>query len=118
MACAAKLTSRFFSMLNQRQVSGLTLRFNEIKAMASKKELLKLYKSLIRESQKFASYNFRNYAIRRVNDAFRENRSLSDHEELKNKIAEGYKSLETIRRQALISQMYQAEKLVIENIRK
>lgn len=84
-----------------------------------------------------AVFACRNYAIRRVNDAFRENRRLADGEELKNKIAEGYKSLETIKRQvrlwgvikglkaltcrcfqALISHMYQADKLIIENIRK
>jgi len=84
--------------------------------MSSRNQVLKLYKSLIRESQKFASYNFRSYAVRRVKDAFRENRNVTDSEILHNKLAEAHKNLEIVKRQALISQMYKADRLVIENI--
>ncbi|KAL1501517.1 hypothetical protein ABEB36_006824 [Hypothenemus hampei] len=84
--------------------------------MVPKSQILNLYKSLLRESQKFASYNFRSYAVRRVRDAFREFQNMQDPEIIRNKLSEAYKNLEIIKRQALISQMYQSDKLVIENI--
>ncbi|XP_030756657.1 LYR motif-containing protein 4 [Sitophilus oryzae] len=84
--------------------------------MSTKSKVLKLYKSLLRESEKFASYNFRLYAIDRVKYGFRENKNVNDTEILRNKIAEAHKNLEIIKRQTLISQMYKTEKLVIENI--
>ncbi|XP_060535627.1 LYR motif-containing protein 4 [Cylas formicarius] len=84
--------------------------------MSSKKQLLSLYKSLIRESQQFASYNFRSYAVRRVRDSFRENKFLMDVEVIRTKLIEGQNNLELIKRQALISQMYKTDKLVIENM--
>ncbi|XP_050311566.1 LYR motif-containing protein 4 [Anthonomus grandis grandis] len=84
--------------------------------MVPKSQILSLYKSLLKESQKFSSYNFRSYAVRKVRDAFRENKGVTDSHVLNNKLEEAYKSLELIKRQALISQMYQTDKLVIEKM--
>lgn len=54
------------------------------------------------------------YAIRRTKDAFRENKSISSRDEIDAALNEGKTSLETIKRQALISNLYQTDRLVIE----
>lgn len=59
---------------------------------------------------------YRSYALRRIRDAFRENRNLTDLAAVNDQIAEGTKSLEIIKRQVLIGKLYSADKLVIENV--
>ncbi|XP_044265781.1 protein bcn92 [Tribolium madens] len=82
----------------------------------SKRQALQLYKSLIRESKKFPTYNFRHYALRKIRDSFRENRQLTDQETIKQKMDEGARNLNIIKRQVVIGQLYSSEKLVIEHI--
>ncbi|XP_023935193.1 LYR motif-containing protein 4B [Bicyclus anynana] len=83
----------------------------------TKIQVLSLYKSLIKESKKFANYNFRSYALRRVRDAFRESKSITDPKLLKKEFEYGKENLEIIKRQVIVGDMYQTEKLVIENVR-
>ncbi|XP_026465475.1 LYR motif-containing protein 4-like [Ctenocephalides felis] len=80
----------------------------------SKMEILKLYKMILRESQKISAYNYRMYAIRRVRDAFRENKNLTDKKSIDLQLQFGAKNLEIIKRQALIGNMFDSTKLVIE----
>ncbi|KAL0809858.1 hypothetical protein ABMA28_011345 [Loxostege sticticalis] len=82
----------------------------------SKTQILSMYKLLMRESQKFANYNFRSYALRRVRDAFKENKSLSEPKAIKKEFEYAKENLNIIRRQAAIGDMYRTEKLVIENL--
>ncbi|KAI9560352.1 hypothetical protein GHT06_014369 [Daphnia sinensis] len=83
--------------------------------MAAKKmEILRLYKQLLRESTKFSSYNFREYALMRVKDAFRENKNLTDPAAVDKQIKEGYKNLAIIKRQVVIGHMFEPQRLVIE----
>ncbi|KAJ3647809.1 hypothetical protein Zmor_019668 [Zophobas morio] len=82
----------------------------------SKRQALQLYKSLISESKKFPSYNFRQYALRRIRDSFRENRNLGDEDVIRNKLEEAARSLETIKKQVIIGQLYSTDKLVIEHV--
>ncbi|XP_034838467.1 LYR motif-containing protein 4B-like [Maniola hyperantus] len=79
--------------------------------------VLSLYKSLLKESNKFANYNFRAYALRRIRDAFQENKSLTDPKLVKKEFEYGKENLKIIKRQVVVGDMYQTEKLVIENIR-
>ncbi|XP_065090996.1 LYR motif-containing protein 4 [Ochlerotatus camptorhynchus] len=81
---------------------------------AHKMKVLSLYRQLLRESQKFSSYNFRNYALRRIRDAFRGNKALTDSVKIQSEMEFARKNLDTIKRQALISQMFRTDKLVIE----
>ncbi|XP_059618894.1 LYR motif-containing protein 4 [Phlebotomus argentipes] len=82
--------------------------------MSSKSSVLSLYKTLLRESQRFSSYNYREYARRRIRDAFRDNKTLSDAESIKNQLKFANENLQVIRRQALIGDLYKSDKLVIE----
>lgn len=54
------------------------------------------------------------YALRRTRDAFRENKCLADESKIQQCIKEAKENLEMIKRQVLVGQLYQADKLVIE----
>lgn len=82
--------------------------------MSTRRFVLALYKNLVREGQKLEAYNFRNYAVRRIRDGFRENKSLSDEEAIQTAIHEGRRNLEVLRRQVIIGHLYRADKLIIE----
>ncbi|KAF2861510.1 iron-sulfur cluster biosynthesis protein Isd11, partial [Piedraia hortae CBS 480.64] len=71
-----------------------------------------LYRSLLRQGRQFANYNFREYALRRTRDAFREPRNGAD--EIRETMAKGEKDLQMMRRQTIISQFYQLDRLVVE----
>ncbi|CAG9794269.1 unnamed protein product [Diatraea saccharalis] len=81
----------------------------------SKMQVLSLYKLLMREAQKFPSYNFRSYALRRVKDAFKENKSLTDQKIINKEYDFGIENLVIIRRQVIIGHLYRTDKLIIEN---
>ncbi|KAJ0170128.1 hypothetical protein K1T71_014056 [Dendrolimus kikuchii] len=82
----------------------------------TKMQILSLYKSLMRESQKFSNYNFRSYAVRRVRDAFKDSKTLSDPKLIKQELSFAKANLNIIRRQVIIGDMYKTDKLVIENL--
>lgn len=66
----------------------------------------KLFKSLISECSKIPDFNFRNYFIRRVTDAFYVGQDLKDQSEIQKSLEKSKISLEMIQRQAVISQLY------------
>jgi hypothetical protein len=53
----------------------------------------KQYRHLLRFSNRFAAYNFREYAKRRTRDAFREHRNEADPKTIQELIARGQKEL-------------------------
>ncbi|KAF2787034.1 hypothetical protein K505DRAFT_317396 [Melanomma pulvis-pyrius CBS 109.77] len=73
-----------------------------------------LYRSLLRQSRQFAAYNFREYAKRRTRDAFREYRAESEDRRVQELIQRGLKELQMLKRQTVISQFYQLDRLVVE----
>ncbi|KAK6353369.1 hypothetical protein TWF696_005337 [Orbilia brochopaga] len=77
-------------------------------------EVRSLYRSLLRTSSAFASYNFREYAKRRTRDAFRANMSESDPRRIQELVQRGLKELSMLRRQTVISNFYQIDRLVVE----
>ncbi|XP_065365881.1 protein bcn92 [Calliphora vicina] len=82
--------------------------------MSTRRQVSFLYRQLLREAEKLPSYNFRMYAVRKIRDTFRANRTINDFEKIDQQIMYGKQSLEMIRRQAIIGHLYTAEKLVIE----
>ncbi|VVT50189.1 uncharacterized protein SAPINGB_P002645 [Magnusiomyces paraingens] len=83
-------------------------------AQSLAKESLSLYRNLLRQGSRLAAYNFREYALRRTRDAFRANKAIDDLRETQVLIQKGHKELAVLKRQAIISQMYAAQKLVVE----
>ncbi|XP_054841513.1 LYR motif-containing protein 4 [Eublepharis macularius] len=83
-------------------------------AAATRAEVLRLYRALLKESGKFASYGYRSYALRRIRDAFRENKNVKDSAQIETLMNNAKTNLEMIRRQVTIGQLYTTQKLVIE----
>ncbi|KAB5559670.1 complex 1 protein [Coniochaeta sp. 2T2.1] len=73
-----------------------------------------LYRQLLRQGEQFAGYNFREYAKRRTRDAFRENKDIDDPRRIQELIQEGLRNLHVLKRQTVISQFYELDRLVVE----
>ncbi|KAH7402434.1 hypothetical protein BKA66DRAFT_448751 [Pyrenochaeta sp. MPI-SDFR-AT-0127] len=73
-----------------------------------------LYRSLLRQGGQFAAYNFREYAKRRTRDSFREHRSVTEERRIQELVQKGLKELQMLKRQTVISQFYQIDRLVVE----
>ncbi|MBN3318789.1 LYM4A protein, partial [Atractosteus spatula] len=72
-------------------------------AASSRSQVLTLYRLLMRESSKFPSYNYRTYALRRVRDAFKENKHLEDSKTVEMLLNKGRDNLAILQRQVRIS---------------
>jgi len=72
----------------------------------SQQATLKLYKSLLSEASKFPDFNFRSYFLRRVKDGFYEGKELKNPEKIEKSLKRAHISLEMLRRQATIGQMF------------
>ncbi|PYI27578.1 hypothetical protein BP00DRAFT_439044 [Aspergillus indologenus CBS 114.80] len=73
-----------------------------------------LFRSLLRQSSQFSNYNFREYARRRTADAFREHQKETEDRRIQELIQDGIQNLRMLKRQTVISQFYQMDKLVVE----
>ena len=86
-------------------------------------------RSLLRTSNQFAAYNFREYARRRTKDAFRECQKEQDERRIQDFMQKGLKELQmlkvdsmrshyynakSLQRQTTISQFFQLDRLVVE----
>ncbi|XP_048031272.1 LYR motif-containing protein 4 isoform X1 [Megalobrama amblycephala] len=69
-------------------------------AASGREHVLSLYRLLLKESKKFPSYNYRTYALRRVRDAFRENRTVEDPKVVEELLNRARESLAIIQRQS------------------
>ncbi|XP_011839977.1 PREDICTED: LYR motif-containing protein 4 isoform X1 [Mandrillus leucophaeus] len=78
-------------------------------AASSRAQVLDLYRAMLRESKRFSSYNYRTYAVRRIRDAFRENKNVKDPVEIQTLVNKAKRDLEVIRRQMDSRTVAQAE---------
>ncbi|RFN55485.1 hypothetical protein FIE12Z_131 [Fusarium flagelliforme] len=86
---------------------------NTIKGDMSQ-QVRSLYRQLLRQGSQFSAYNFREYAKRRTRDAFREHQGEQDSRKVQELIQHGIKELQSLKRQTVISQFYQLDRLVVE----
>ncbi|XP_054109716.1 LYR motif-containing protein 4 isoform X1 [Callithrix jacchus] len=70
-------------------------------AASSRAQVLDLYRAMLRESKRFSAYNYRTYAVRRIRDAFRENKNVKDPVEIQTLVNKAKRDLGIIRRQSL-----------------
>ena len=82
--------------------------------MSNKMVVLRMYKNLLREGQKFSDYNFRSYATRRIRAAFKENRHENDPMKLQHLKKYAFENLEVIKRQVAIGNMYGHSQVAVE----
>ncbi|XP_021347081.1 LYR motif-containing protein 4B-like [Mizuhopecten yessoensis] len=85
---------------------------------ATRSKVIRLYKNLLKECNKFNTYNYRTYAVRRTKDAFRDYKNETDPSVIQQLITKAESNLEMVKRQVLIGQMYGEGNLVIESIPK
>ncbi|KGQ03927.1 LYR motif-containing protein 4 [Beauveria bassiana D1-5] len=64
--------------------------------------------------EQFTAYNFREYAKRRTRDAFHEHKDEKDSRKVQELIQKGLKELQAMKRQTVIGQFYQLDRLVVE----
>ncbi|EAQ89914.1 hypothetical protein CHGG_06533 [Chaetomium globosum CBS 148.51] len=57
----------------------------------------KVLSLLLRQGNQFSAYNFREYALRRTRDAFRENRSVEDPRKVQELVQKGLKELQVLK---------------------
>ncbi len=76
--------------------------------------VLSLYRNLLRTGNQFSQYGFREYALRRTRDAFRQHKSETDPQRLQDLVSKGINELQMMKRQTVIGQMYNMDKLVVE----
>ncbi|KAK7203565.1 complex 1 protein [Myxozyma melibiosi] len=74
-----------------------------------------LYRSLLRTSRQFTAYNFREYALRRTRDGFRDHKAESDPRAIEDFLTKAEKELSMLKRQTAVSQMYQFNEQVVES---
>ncbi|RPA79666.1 hypothetical protein BJ508DRAFT_415818 [Ascobolus immersus RN42] len=73
-----------------------------------------LYRSILRTGHSFANYNFRSHAHRLASHRFHEHAGEKDPAKIKEFYEDGVQNLKLLKRQTIISQMYQSDKLVLE----
>ncbi|XP_011309686.1 LYR motif-containing protein 4 [Fopius arisanus] len=76
--------------------------------------VLNLYRNLIRESKKWNSYNYREYALAKIRHEFHVNRCIADSGKIDAIYNKGLESLEMIKRQVIVGNLYATRPLVIE----
>ncbi|RGP64394.1 putative isd11 iron-sulfur desulfurase-interacting [Fusarium longipes] len=82
--------------------------------MADQESFSTQYRQLLRQGSQFSAYNFREYAKRRTRDAFREHQGEQDSRKVQELVQHGIKELQSLKRQTVISQFYQLDRLVVE----
>jgi LYR motif-containing protein 4 len=80
----------------------------------SRSAVLSLYRNLLRTGSQFSQYGFREYARRRTRDAFREHKNETDPQKKQELVNRGINELQMMKRQTIIGQMYNIDKLVVE----
>ncbi|XP_006617453.1 protein bcn92 [Apis dorsata] len=86
--------------------------------MASRKDILNLYRNLIRETKKWNLYNFRMYTLRKIRYEFQQNKTVQDKKKINEYYNKGLENLEIIKRQVIIGNLYTFKPLIIETIKK
>ncbi|XP_030629637.1 LYR motif-containing protein 4 [Chanos chanos] len=83
-------------------------------ASCGRSQVISLYRMLMKESRKFPSYNYRTYALRRIQDGFRANLHVDNPKTLDMLLSQARESLALIKRQVSVGQMYSTQKTIIE----
>eukprot|EP00283_Hemiselmis_rufescens_P010792 CAMPEP_0173436130 /NCGR_PEP_ID=MMETSP1357-20121228/15776_1 /TAXON_ID=77926 /ORGANISM="Hemiselmis rufescens, Strain PCC563" /LENGTH=91 /DNA_ID=CAMNT_0014401185 /DNA_START=106 /DNA_END=381 /DNA_ORIENTATION=- len=85
---------------------------------AGKKEVISLYRELLRHGNRFSNYNFKEYALRRTRDDFRANMSVTDGARVAELLSKGKADLEVVKRQAALSRMFKPDMEYVINVHK
>ncbi|KAG8197301.1 hypothetical protein JTE90_007547 [Oedothorax gibbosus] len=70
---------------------------------------------MLREAEKFPSYMYKTYSLRKIKDAFKEHKAETDPEKIKDFISYAKSNLEIIKRQVVIGELYREPETILEN---
>ncbi|EDV21281.1 LYR motif-containing protein 4 [Trichoplax sp. H2] len=79
-------------------------------------QVLKLYRQMMKAGSQFPIYSYRAYALRRIKDAFKENKTVTDPDVINQLISKANHNLEIIKRQVALGHVYHHPKLIIETL--
>ncbi|CAG8613617.1 14264_t:CDS:2, partial [Dentiscutata heterogama] len=79
-----------------------------------KAHILHLYRSLLRASKTFSSYNFSAYAYRRTRDSFHEHKNEAKPDKIIELVKKAEHELAILQRQGYLNSLYAVDKLVVE----
>ncbi|KAL5466694.1 hypothetical protein EMCRGX_G030840 [Ephydatia muelleri] len=79
-------------------------------------QVLGLYRRLLRQGKLFKSFNYREYALRRVRDYFKDSKCLKDQKAIEREYQYGLESLEMLQRQTVLNALYSGPALVVEHL--
>ena len=77
-----------------------------VMALSTNRAVLSLYKTMLRESQKFTDLNYRSWALRRVRDGFRANSKLAEQSSVERQIQYAKQNLIIMKRQTTVGQLF------------
>ncbi|CAH0493358.1 hypothetical protein KXD40_008313 [Peronospora effusa] len=85
---------------------------------SSSSSVLRLYRAMLGNAAKFDNYNFRSYAVRRVKEEFRKNKTLKPGSLEQEKVLElARQQVDVLYRQMIVSKLYPPHvKSVMETI--
>ena len=82
------------------------LQMLNVMALSTNRAVLSLYKTMLRESQKFTDLNYRSWALRRVRDGFRANSKLAEQSSVEKQIQYAKQNLIVMKRQTTVGQLF------------
>ncbi|KAF9485677.1 hypothetical protein BDN70DRAFT_870986 [Pholiota conissans] len=88
-----------------------------VAAAPMRQAVLSLYHSMLRTSNSFSSYNFREYFVQRTKDSFRAMQAEQDQQRLSHLYAEALREHNVLQRSAVVNRMYAGPKLAVETTR-
>ena len=81
----------------------------------SQRQVLQLYRALLKEAKAFPSYNYREYAIAKIKHTFHCQKDMTDPQAITTAMKKGKEALEMMKRQCRLQSMYNPNvRLVIE----
>ena len=83
--------------------------------MATRVEVLCLYRAMLRQAARFSDYNFRAHAKRRIANEFHSKRSLAQAHDVLASVTRGREQLGLLQRQALMSRLYPESKSIMQD---
>ena len=82
------------------------LQMLNVMALSTTRAVLSLYKTMLRESQKFTDLNYRSWALRRVRDGFRANSKLAEQSSVERQMQYAEQNLIIMKRQTTVGQLF------------
>lgn len=81
-----------------------------------KKQILSLYRQLLKSSRLFTHYNFREYVYTRTRDAFHANKNIQDEKLISSLYQQGLEDLKVAQRQGWLNAQFSMDPLVVESL--